>query len=383
MNKESRPRYRVLVNCSNLHVGGAVAVAASFIDCLSRRKDENLDFYLLLSSSVSRSVRSLNSDVSGFKETVVKDFYGVRSTWQGLDSHFKGMDLVFSVFGPAYFILKRTQHVFGFAQPLIIYPSNPISRKLSCLGRLKQRLKYKIQELFFSRADELIVELEHVKRGLQRKRFFKDKKIHIVYSAVDSVFKMPERWELVAIGESTCDVKLGLVSRNYPHKNLLCLPELKKLLLSKYGFRCQFYVTFPDVEWTACSDSFRAEINNVGPLTLAQCPSFYSRMDGVVFPSLLECFSAVPIETMMMKKPLFASDLPFIKDCSHEHANYFDPLDLESMARAIHDYYSLPVAVRETKLNEAYEYVMSNPGAEERAASYVRIINNALDRCAC
>ena len=36
-----------------------------------------------------------------------------------------------------------------------------------------------------------------------------------------------------------------------------------------------------------------------------------------------------------MRKPLFASDLPFIHDCCHAHAHYFDPLDVDSMADVI------------------------------------------------
>ena len=152
-------------------------------------------------------------------------------------------------------------------------------------------------------------------------------------SAVDSVFCEPERW--LAIDKpmgSKHRIKLGLISRNYAHKNLDLLPYIKKTLEDKHAIEADVFVTFVPEEWDACSDFFKENIINVGPLTLAQCPTFYASLDGVIFPSLLECFSAVPIESMLIGKPLFASDLPFIRDCCKTYANYFTPEDADSAA---------------------------------------------------
>ncbi len=157
-------------------------------------------------------------------------------------------------------------------------------------------------------------------------------------------------------------IRLGVVSRNYVHKNLACLPALKQELKDRHGLEVDFFVTFTEAEWQSCSEHFRSTIHNVGALVLPQCPSFYGAMDGVVFPSLLECFSAVPLEAMSMRKPLFASDLPFIRDCCHEHANYFDPLDIASMSRSIANYFrdDRPDAKREN-LDRAYEFLQRLP----------------------
>jgi glycosyltransferase involved in cell wall biosynthesis len=376
--KPPGPHCKILVNCSNLHVGGGVAVATSFINCLSYMEHGSLEISLLLSSHVNKNLISLKTDTSAFSEVVVKDFYGLSALWKGVDNCFNQYDLVFTIFGPTYFIFKNTRHIVGFAQPLIIYPFNPVSRGLTLYKRVKQRIKYKIQELFFSRSDEIIVELEHVQNELEKKALFKSKNIHVVYNAVDSIFNEPARWAPAKIRDTGKRIKLGLISRNYPHKNLSCLPDLKKLLNCKYGIACEFFVTFTDLEWAECSESFKNNINNVGVLSLAQCPSFYSQMDGVVFPSLLECFSAVPIEAMMMRTPLFASELPFIKDCCLSHANYFDPLSVDSMALSIKNYYSSSKDVRIENLNIAYQFVLGYPAAKERAASYIEIINKSV-----
>jgi glycosyltransferase involved in cell wall biosynthesis len=372
-------RQRLLVNCSNLHVGGAVAVASSFIDSLSRRPDSGLDISLLLSTSVAANLKSLGTKLGGFTSVQIVDFHGMRALWQGLSAHFAHADIVFTVFGPAYVLHKGKRHVCGFAQPLILYPSNPVERGLPLLARLVQRLKYKLQELFFARADELVVELEHVKRGLERKWLFRSKPIHIVYSTVDAVFRDPARWTPLQMPDRGGEIWLGVISRNYAHKNLASLPALRRELQAKHGLAVEFFVTFTAAEWKACNTEFRRTIHNVGPLMLSQCPSFYTALDGVIFPSLLECFSAVPLEAMLMRKPLFASNLPFICDCCHEHAHYFDPLDIASMANAIARYFqSAHADEKNAALDRAQQFVSRYPSADERAHAYLAIVLGAL-----
>ena len=369
---------RFLINCSNLHVGGAVAVATSVIEHLSRMPAFGADISLLVSSSVQDNLLAMGTDLSRFVRCEVANFFGVEAMWHGLDKHFIGQDLVFTLFGPAYFLRKRTLHIFGFAQPIIIYPGSPVEKRMPFADWLRQRSKSLLQEAFFARADELVVELEHVQVGLSKRLLLRRIPTHVVYSAVDSVYAARSRWLPVSIATKRHGLKLGIISRNYLHKNLACLPEVKELLASRHGVEVEFFVTFPEEEWAACTDRFRQEVVNVGPLKLAQCPSFYAGMDGVFFPSMLECFSAVPIEAMMMKRPLFASDLPFIRDCCHEHAHYFDPLNVESMALAVASYFKLDAAARNDGLARAHEFVRGYPGPQERAESYLTIVLKAL-----
>lgn len=371
-------RRRVLINCSNLHVGGGVAVATSFIDCLSKLKYEGIDIHLLLSSEVSRNLKELGTDTSIFFRCVVRDYFGVTALWQGLSCHFRDVDLVFTVFGPAYYLFSKAYHLFGFAQPNIIYPDNPISARLKLFGRIKFRIKYRIQQYFFSRADAIIVELEHVKRGLERISQFANLPIHVVHSSVHSIYREPEKWVALDLPLSKSNIKLGVISRNYPHKNLKVLSEVKKCLLLNFKLSVDFYVTFQPDEWSSCDEVFKREIINVGGLSLSQCPTFYSLMDGVVFPSLLECFSAVPIESMMVKKPLFASDLSFIHDVCGDCCKYFNPLDANDIARLISEYFMQSESQQNDWVNAAYTHVQKYPGPVDRAEKYMTIIDDSL-----
>ena len=367
---------KVLINASNLHSGGAIAVATSFIKELIHLNPDDLSVSLLISTSVSGNLASLNVDLSSLKKVVIKDYYGISALWSGLCDDLTGYDAVFTIFGPAYTLKNIPNHLVGFAQPNIIYPNNPVLESYTTFVRWKTRLKYRFQELFFSNSTQLVVELEHVKKGIESRGFFSKKPISIVNSAVDSVFNMPLKWERVSFSVNKRSLNLGIISRNYPHKNLRILPDVKHLLYEKYGINATFYVTFLDQEFESCSDGFKKEIVNVGPLKLAQCPSFYNKMDAVVFPSLLECFSAVPIEAMMIKKPLFASDLPFIRDCCHDHANYFEPLNAESIASSIASFFAKSEAERAQFIKDANAFVLTYPGPDKRALSYLEIIRS-------
>lgn len=378
-------RKKVLINCSNLHLGGGVAVASSFIDCVScndSSRFDDLEIHLLVSSKVDQNVRSLLVDITKFASYEVMDFYGVSALWKGLGKKLAGYDAVFTVFGPAYTFRRIKNHFVGFAQPNIIYPDNPVNKNLPLLQKAKTRTKYFFQKLFFSLASGVVVELPHVEQGLRGMSWFRDKKIFVVESAVHSVYSKRKEWEPLGEGVmGSVNLKLGLVSRNYPHKNLAVLPEVKRILKDVFDMDVSLYVTFTNGEWELCDENFQKSVINVGPLKLAQCPSFYAQLDGVVFPTVLECFSAVPIETFMLEKPLFVSDRGFIRDICREHANYFDPLSPYSIAISIHQFFSLPPDVQHKRTMAAHKFVQSLPGPDVRAARYLDILRSELNEC--
>jgi glycosyltransferase involved in cell wall biosynthesis len=369
---------RVLINCSNLHNGGGIAVATSVVDCLSKMNHGDLSVSVLLSTSVAKNLTALGTDLSVFELSKIEDHRGLNSLWSGLTSFFANFDVVFTVFGPAYYLRRNTRHLFGFAQPNIIYPNSELNGQINICRRIFLRIKYEVQAFFFSRADELVVELEHVKEGLSARALFRRKQIHIVYSAVHTIFKEPNRWAPVSISNPTRNLRLGLIARNYPHKNLRILPFVKQCLITKYNMHTEFFVTFPQAEWVVCDDFFKRNTNNVGELSLNQCPSFYSLMDGVIFPSLLECFSAVPLEAMVSGRPLFASNLPFIRDVCDDHCNYFDPLDASDIADVIFHYYSLSQEERDRRSIAARSHAGRFPGPDTRAEQYLNLVRNLL-----
>ena len=123
----------------------------------------------------------------------------------------------------------------GFAQPWVAYPHNSAYAGLSTRDRLKTRLKYGVVAGFFATADVLVVEQESVREALKRRRLFRGKQIRVVPNVVDSLHFDESRWSRVTLPPRSADLRLGVVSRNYPHKNLGILPDVKRALWDGHG----------------------------------------------------------------------------------------------------------------------------------------------------
>ncbi len=352
-------------------------MATSTIGELAAMGDVAAQIHVLASSAVDGNLRAAGAALGGLASYRVHDSQGIAALWRDPPDLFQGYDAVFTVFGPLYGRRRPARSVVGFAQPWILYPDNEIARQMPWPARVRQRLKYWLQSRFFAQADLLVVELDHARDGLVRQGVAPAERIRVVHNTLASLYMQPARWLPVDLPLVQADLRLGYLGRNYAHKNTAIFPAVHARLKELHGLDARFYVTFTQDEWRACTETFRACSVNVGPLSVAQCPSFYQAMDGVVFPSLLECFSATPLEAMAMERPLFASDRAFIRDVCGAHARYFDPMDAASVADCIATHFSSD-ASRTADLSAARQHALTFSSATERARQYVSCIQEAI-----
>lgn len=365
-----------ILNASNLHVGGGVQVAASVIGELTRMPALPIGLVVWASEAVDANLRKLGYDMTALSAYEVVNSHGLKLLCSPLGRRLQQFDAVLTIFGPLYVWKLSGKNITGFAQPWIIYPSNEIYSIMNWRQRWLTRLKFKLQSFFFRRADQLVVELDHVRAGLLNRGISHPSCIHVVRNSLSSLYTMPHGWQEVDIPNTGENIKLGFVGRNYAHKNTRIFPAVTDILRREHGIRAKIYVTFTDEEWTACDETFRASVTNVGPLFVTQCPTFYSRMDAVIFPSLLECFSATPLEAMAMQKPLFASDRPFNRDVCQGHAHYFDPLSPASAAQAIAQMF-LSGGPNPNALRAAREHAINFSSPKVRAEQYLALLMQA------
>lgn len=368
---------KLLVNASNIHGGGGLQVATSIISEICKLNEISTSIVVWASSEVHANLRNMGCDPTTLPSYEVQNSYGLKLLLSPLAFKIQEFNAVATIFGPLYVWSLRGLNIMGFAQAWILYGDNDAYRLLSIWSSIKIKLKYFVQSIFFRRADRLVVELEHVRRGLLNKNMGTQSTIDVVRNCLSSIYTNPSIWQRLDVPYSDVSIKLGFVGRNYVHKNTHIFPEVVHALQRLHGISACIYVTFTDEEWHLCDDVFRASVINVGPLFVAQCPTFYSHMDAVIFPSLLECFSATPLEAMAMKKPLFASDRPFNRDVCHEHAHYFDPLSPESAANAIARVFKHGGPNPEA-LKAAREHALNFSNPKERAEKYLAILMQCL-----
>ena len=370
---------KILLNTSNLHNGGGVQVAVSFIFELSLMSD--MDFsciHVVASDEVNCGLTRLNTKIDRFGSYKVLNTYGLQALRSTLNKRIKRYHVVFTIFGPNYLRVKSKKEIVGFAQPWMLNFDNPISQKMSFLRRNTLRTKFFVQWLFFLRSDHYVVELEHVKNDLTSIKGINSNQISVVYNTVSSLYLDNQYWKSITIDKRQEDLSLGIVTRDYPHKNLEILPSVAHALELKYNLKVHFYTTLNDLEWDTKDEFFKRYVSTVGSLSPDECPSFYEQIDGVVFPSLLECFSATPLEAMVMSKPLFASDRGFVRDVCGSHAVYFDPLDADDIAENIASYFKSDLD-RTQQLKQARDHALNFSSAKGRAVQYLEIIQQHLE----
>lgn len=354
------------LNFSNIKLGGAKQVALSFLMEINIEQINN--FNILVSKEIFEELELMNfkflNSLIIFNSSIFKLFS------LSLLPQIKNAKLIFTLFGPLY-AFTPAKTITGFAQSWILIPNNLASRRLPFFIGLLFKFKFYIQFLFFKKDDVLIVETDGGKKILTEKLKFKS--VYVVGNTLNSYFVniIPKIKSLEG------NIKIGVIGRNYSHKNLSILPYVLDELYNKYNFKGTIYVTLTQEEFSSMSPFFREKIQNYGSLRVSECPTFYNEMDIIFFPSLLELFSATPLESLYMKKPFICTDLPFIKDFFQDFVYLIKPNDVPDSARVINQVILLLKNKDQSllnKLNLGSQFVSDNFQPSNRANAYLDII---------
>jgi len=329
----------ILINCSNLRIGGGLQVAHSFLYQIRSASEHR--FVVVLSSILRTQITP-----SDFPNNFVFIVYDINPKWYktilGFDSHLstietkENIDVVFSVFGPTYW-KPKSKHIVGYAKPQYVYGDSPFFKQLSLLSRVKLKVKAIIHLFDFSKNSTVII-TENADVSKRLRNILTNKQIETVTNCYNQVFDTPSNW-IQDIQLPTFDgITLLTVSANYPHKNLSVIPKVIESLNMKKAANLdfRFVVTLSSDDFDYIPDTdIRSRILTIGKVGVAQCPSLYKQCDYVFLPTLLECFTATYPEAMRMEKPLLTSNLNFATGLCEDAALYFNPLDPDDIADKI------------------------------------------------
>lgn len=362
----------LLINASNLYVGGGVQVAVSVLEELTKSKRQ---FIAAVSPLVARQ---LSEEALSNCKIICK----TPSNIFNLDSR-RALDQiviennitkVFTIFGPSYWSPKNVKHAVGFALPWLIYDSSRIFPKLSLREKIKKILLFRLQPYFYKKnADLIFVETDDAKRKLVERYHFQDSRVVTVSNTINAILLNEDLYDNSIVNvlpkKKEGDVYLLTIAHDYPHKNLNIIPKLIERLPENYKF-----VVTVSSPIEGITEHHRYRIINVGPVSINQCPALYHYCDALFLPTLLECFSASYVEAMYFKKPIFTSDLPFAHTVCKDSAVYFDPYDVDD----IHEKIIVGVddiQVKAIKQEKADQIFSRLPTAKERVSQYMHSID--------
>lgn len=369
---------KIVINTTNLKVGGALQVAISFIyECMNFTDNE---YHVLLSPTMLKEI-----DSSVFPKNFIFYYFDNPSRFIVFDSVIKQLnkieekinpDCVFSVFGPTYW-KPKSKHVMGFANGLYLYGDLPYMQEMKGFEEFKFNLKKMYHQFLLKKnADLYVVQTEDMKDRFSE---FIDKakeKISVVSSKYHSVFN-----------EEVTDLKLlpkkvdnefwfVTISAYYPHKKLDVINELVEMIKEK-KLNIKFLLTLPNDVLNSRFKESKEYIINLGPVKLDECPYIYSKADALFLPTLVESFTASYPEAMVMKKPILTSNYSFATSVCKDAALYFDPYDIEDMMSQIVKVYS-DQELYQNLVSKAIYIVEELPSPKKRAEEYLELCKKIM-----
>jgi glycosyltransferase involved in cell wall biosynthesis len=365
---------RILIDLSNLYTGGGLQVGASFLDEMVALSvdPECVDRWAWLSTMTIEASPAVVQNATGqsLRHPALREVNG-RPLDQVRRRHVVDHDVSFVLFGPDYAPRRAIRRVVGFADGISLHPEFAAPDTVAKCLRL--RIRARLSRARFARYERVVVEAGHVARILEDEWGMPGNRISVVPNTLNGVFLDKQKQEdiptVIPAGATFC-----FPTRAHRHKNLAVLGQAARELHARRQLDVRFVLTLTDREWRDLPEETRRHSVNVGPLRIAQVPALYRACTGAVFSSLVECFSATPLEAIASGAPLVASDRDFVRDVVGEAAIYFEPTDPASLASALVETVT-NLAQRRARVEHGYEIANSWPTARDRALRYAELID--------
>src|SRR5690606_18024313 len=366
---------KILINASNIKLGGVLQITISFLNEIAQNKD--FDFVLIVNNIVKKEI-----DEIAFGENYEIHTLDFRHPFQkGYTSYINSLNeilersqsqIAFSIFGPAYWLPKVT-HVVGFAYGWAVNPDSKFIRNLPLFKKIKLTFQNALKSYYFrNEADYYIVETEVVKQRLSKFMQFPLSKIFVVSNTYNHFFDQPQpQSDLSKLPKD--GFKLLTIATNYTHKNLKVYKPIVEYFRKRGIHDIFFIVTLPSEEYEKLYPGGDQNIINVGKVSPKNCPDLYHHCDAMILPTLLESFSACYPEAMITKKPILTSDLDFARNICGDSAVYFDPYDPIDIATKILKVKERP-DLQNRLIQNGLRQVKTFLTAQKRADTYLKIV---------
>jgi len=217
---------------------------------------------------------------------------------------------------------------------------------------VKQQIYKLINQIVVRKSKLLITPTAYVKQDVAAYTHISPDKITVTLEAADPIPDQPE-----PVPDLQGQQFIMYLGRPLPHKNLGRLIQAFGLLKQKY----------PDLKLVlagkkdALYEAHEAEANKqgitgitfTGFVSEGQLRWLYQNCAAYVFPSLSEGFGLPPLEAMIHGAPVTASNATCIPEVCGDAAHYFDPTNVEDIARAISDIIDDPT-LRQTLITKGH-----------------------------
>lgn len=232
----------------------------------------------------------------------------------------------------------RVPQVYLFDWAYAVYPESIVWAKMDRASYIRRWVKYYIVRFTLRFATIVVAQTPTMVNRL--KSLYGLKRVVLVRSPItlaSTKKTVPKDFGLPT------ERRLLLCLATYaPHKNLEILLPLARLMKQR---NAPFtIVTTLDLARSNAARNLMTTVErkhlddyivNVGHVDPMYIPALFGQCDALLLPTLLESYGLPFVEAMFNKRTVITSDFDFTRDVCGEAAYYFDPLDEESIYRAI------------------------------------------------
>ena len=273
---------KLLINTSNLYVGGGLQVAISFINELRLLKLDN-DYHVFLSQAANKQLDRISFPNNFHFYLIEKSPSSLlhrKEIVKQLDELEENIrpDIIFSVFGPTFW-RPKTSHVMGFALPWLINPNSSAFGQLAFVKRVRKQLEILYKSYFVrSNADYYVTETEDTKSKLSQLHSINADKIFVVGNTYNSFFDEPIIKSVFLPERQVSEFRLLTISHNYPHKNLKIIKEIIPYL-KEQASQYKFVLTIDKESYESLFSDVQDYVTTLKPINTDLCPSAYDQCD--------------------------------------------------------------------------------------------------------
>lgn len=327
----------MMIDCTPLNAGGGVQVAIALLDSLSRT--DRRWTAAIPTTMIAQLPHHLafHPNVVVFPKRWKVDLARLHIQLLRLEATFHP-DVVFTVFGPAYFKAKAP-HLVGFALPNLVYPPEILWPKPSIWFKLSNQVKAGM----LKHAEQIVVETDTFRRRTVEALGFDPARVHVIGNAVNPILERYPPSPLVRPLEGGGRTRILIPSAWYPHKNLESVIDVAVHFRRAYPqleICFQFTLAPQSGGWLRLQEAAKKAgvegyVTTLGALTLDQLATAYHNAQMVYLPTLREASTAVYPEAFHFSRPLVTTDIDFARELCGEAALFVNPDHAAETATAI------------------------------------------------
>lgn len=331
---------RIFLNATTPRTGGGLEIATSFIR-QALTADVGVDWTFGVSAQLSAELSRFNGDLppSTLELPEPSRNLAARRQLRELVAQL-GVDCVFTLIGPAY--VRFTEfHVMGCANGWVTHPSWLAYNSMSLPTALRAFGRNLYRKRWFKYADAWIVQTPRAFEGIVDRLRLPPRSVFVVPHTCGEAYWQNRR--ATPFPQPGKTVSILCFAAPHEHKNITMLAEVAaELRRRQRELEHRIVVTLPadsavyrELMRRAKGLNVEHVFDNRGPVPVANGSQLYQTCDLLLFPTLLETFSATYVEAMAMGLPIVTSNLGFALDVCRDAAMYFPPNDAAAAADCI------------------------------------------------